>query len=95
MNCKAAFLMGVGVKSKLVLLPGEYADSYCMGNSSNPAAKGSPCAYSMTRSTCSDTERGSVQTQRTDAADVVRSKFAAVYILTLVANGVCIALHLV
>eukprot|EP01046_Picozoa_sp_COSAG06_P120855 COSAG06_NODE_68288_length_233_cov_2.126866_1_plen_49_part_01 len=48
----------------------------------------------MTRSTCSDTERGSVQTQRTDAADVVRSKFAAVY-LTTVANGVCIALHLV
>ena len=25
-----------------MLLPAEYADSYCTGNSSNPAAKGSP-----------------------------------------------------
>jgi hypothetical protein len=31
-----------GVTSKLVLLKGEWAASYCMGNSSNPAAQGSP-----------------------------------------------------
>ena len=29
-----------GVKSQLVLLPGKFASSYCMGNSSNPKAKG-------------------------------------------------------
>ena len=30
------------MKAELVLLPAEYAASYCTGNSSNAAAKGSP-----------------------------------------------------
>ena len=35
-------LKAKGVKTHLTLLPAEFADSYCMGNSSDPAAKGSP-----------------------------------------------------
>ena len=31
-----------GVKTQLVLQPPQFAASYCMGNSSNPAAQGSP-----------------------------------------------------
>ena len=42
-----------GVESKLVLLPASYAESYCMGNSSNPAAKGSPCKFQALFEVCS------------------------------------------